>query len=58
MSQKKSLQVDNFLTKLGHLGLKIIVLCLVDIDLVLQISEPLLLPLATFQSGNTALELA
>lgn len=52
--QEQSLQVHNFFPELSHLTLQSIVLRLIYINFSLQISEPLLLALATFQSGNTA----
>jgi hypothetical protein len=58
VSQQERLQVHDLLTKLGHRRGKCIVLRREELDLGLEIGEPLLLPLTTLQSSDTIFVLA
>lgn len=51
--QEKCFQVHNLFSQSSDLLGKLIILSLIEVDLVLEISQPLLLPLATLQSSNT-----
>jgi hypothetical protein len=58
VSQQKGLQVDNLLAELGHRSGQCIVLCCEELNLGLEVSQPLLLPLATLQGRDTIVILA
>lgn len=52
VSQEECFQVDNFLTQLSHRGGESIILSGEKLNLGLEIGQPLLFPLTTFQSSN------
>lgn len=58
MGQQEGLEIHNLLAKLGYRGGKCIVLCREELNLGLEIGEPLLLPLTTFEGRDTIIMLA
>lgn len=58
VGEQEGLEVHNLLAKLGHRGGKCIVLCREELNLGLEIGEPLLLPLTTLEGRDTIKMLA
>jgi hypothetical protein len=54
VSEKKRLQVDDFLTELCHSLGQGVILGAEELDFGLQVGEPLLLALSTLERGDTA----
>lgn len=50
--QQERFQVHNLFPQSSDLLGELIVLCLIEVDLILEVSQPLLLPLATLQGSH------
>ena len=53
MSKQKGLEVNDFLAKLGDRSSQCVILSGKEFDLRLEVGQPLLLALATLESGDT-----
>jgi hypothetical protein len=53
MAHEQRTEVPDFIMKLGHLCVEAVILGRVHFHFGLEVSQPLLLSLATLQSGNT-----
>lgn len=53
VSQQESLEIHNLLSELGHGGGQRIILCGEELNLGLEVGQPLLLPLTTLQRRDT-----
>ena len=53
MRQQKRLEADNFLSQLSDSGGERIILRAEDLHFLLQVREPLLLALSTFECGDS-----
>lgn len=54
MGEQKCLEIDNFFAKLGHGGGQRVIFRSEQLNLGLQVGQPLLLPLTTLEGGDTA----